>query len=104
MDDDAAKELAGLARVVDGQRVFTEVVRDYLRRITYGGRRLDGKTFANGSVRPTTQPSDSTRPISWPNAITSRACRASPGCEEPSTRRPLTAASRHRLAHGDMDD
>jgi len=35
MDDDAAKELAGLARVVDGQRVFTEVVRDYLRRITY---------------------------------------------------------------------
>ena len=36
MDDDAAKELAGLARVVDGQRVFTEVVRDYLRRITYG--------------------------------------------------------------------
>ncbi len=36
LDDAAAEELAGLTRVVDGQRVFTEVVRDYLRRITYG--------------------------------------------------------------------
>jgi hypothetical protein len=35
--------------------------------------RLDGKTFANGSARPTIRPSDSARPISWPNAITSRA-------------------------------
>jgi len=33
--DDAAEELVGLTRVVDGQRVFTEVVHDYLRRITY---------------------------------------------------------------------
>lgn len=33
---DAAEELAGLTRVVDGQRVFGEVVRDYLQRITYG--------------------------------------------------------------------
>lgn len=32
----AAEELTGLTRVVDGQRVFAEVVRDYLRRITYG--------------------------------------------------------------------
>jgi uncharacterized protein (DUF433 family) len=35
LDDDAVEELAGLTRVVDGQRVFSEVVRDYLRRITY---------------------------------------------------------------------
>lgn len=35
VDDEAAEELAGLTRVVDGQRVFTEVIRDYLRRITY---------------------------------------------------------------------
>lgn len=33
--EDAAEELAGLTRVVDGRRVFAEVVRDYLRRITY---------------------------------------------------------------------
>lgn len=32
---DAAEELAGLTQVVDGQRVFAEMVRDYLRRITY---------------------------------------------------------------------
>lgn len=32
----AAEELTGLTRVVDGQRVFAEVVREYLRRITYG--------------------------------------------------------------------
>jgi len=36
VDDDTRQELAGLTRVVDGQRVFAEVVRDYLRRITYG--------------------------------------------------------------------
>lgn len=35
VDVEAAEELAGLTRVVDGQRVFAEVVRDYLRRITY---------------------------------------------------------------------
>lgn len=35
LDEEAAGELAGLTRVVDGQRVFSEVVRDYLRRITY---------------------------------------------------------------------
>lgn len=33
--DEAAEDLAGLTRVVDGQRVFAEVVRDYLRRISY---------------------------------------------------------------------
>lgn len=31
-----AEELAGLTRVIDGQRVFVEVVRDYLERIQYG--------------------------------------------------------------------
>lgn len=36
LDEEAAQELTGLTRVVDGQRVFAEVVRDYLRRITYG--------------------------------------------------------------------
>lgn len=36
VDDEARKELAGLTRVLDGQRVFAEVVGDYLRRITYG--------------------------------------------------------------------
>lgn len=36
VDDGAKQELAGLTRVLDGQRVFAEVVRDYLRRITYG--------------------------------------------------------------------
>lgn len=35
LDGDTAEELSGLTRVVDGQRVFAEVVRDYLRRITY---------------------------------------------------------------------
>lgn len=35
LDDEAAEELAGLTRIVDGQRVFSEVVRDYLCRITY---------------------------------------------------------------------
>jgi uncharacterized protein (DUF433 family) len=35
IEDDAAEELSGLTRVVDGQRVFAEVIRDYLRRITY---------------------------------------------------------------------
>lgn len=35
VDDDAKQELAGLTRVLDGQRVFAEVVRDYLRRMTY---------------------------------------------------------------------
>lgn len=34
--DDAARDLAGLTRVVDGQQVFADVVRDYLQRITYG--------------------------------------------------------------------
>lgn len=34
-DAQAAAELSGLTRVVDGQRVFAEIVRDYLRRITY---------------------------------------------------------------------
>lgn len=33
--DHIAVELSGLTRVVDGQRVFAEVVGDYLRRITY---------------------------------------------------------------------
>lgn len=36
VDEDTKEELAGLTRVSDGQRVFAEVVRDYLRRITYG--------------------------------------------------------------------
>ena len=36
LDEEAAQELTGLTRVVDGQRVFAEVVRDYLRRIAYG--------------------------------------------------------------------
>jgi uncharacterized protein (DUF433 family) len=35
-DEEAAEQLSGLTRIVDGQRVFAEVVRDYLRRITYG--------------------------------------------------------------------
>jgi len=34
-DSQAAEALSGLTRVVDGQRVFAETVRDYLRRITY---------------------------------------------------------------------
>ncbi|MGH8908174.1 MAG: DUF433 domain-containing protein [Egibacteraceae bacterium] len=34
-DPDAVQELSGLTRVVDGQRVFAEVVRDHLRRLTY---------------------------------------------------------------------
>ena len=42
--------------------------------------RLLGKTFANGSARPTIRPSDKTRPISWPNAMTSRACRGPLAC------------------------
>lgn len=36
VDAEMAEELTGLTRVVDGQRVFAEIVRDYLRRITYG--------------------------------------------------------------------
>lgn len=35
-DDEEAEALAGLTVVRDGQRVFAEVVRDYLRRITWG--------------------------------------------------------------------
>lgn len=35
LEAQVAEELSGLTRVVDGQRVFAEVVRDYLRRITY---------------------------------------------------------------------
>lgn len=34
-DPEVAEELSGLTRVVDGQRVFAEVVRDHLRRLTY---------------------------------------------------------------------
>lgn len=33
-DEEVAEQLSGLTRIVDGQRVFAEVVRDYLRRIT----------------------------------------------------------------------
>lgn len=33
--DDAGRDLAGLTRVVDGQQVFADVVRDYLKRIAY---------------------------------------------------------------------
>ncbi|WP_370324924.1 DUF433 domain-containing protein [Euzebya sp.] len=36
VDTEAAEDLAGLTRVVDNQLVFADVVRDYLRRITYG--------------------------------------------------------------------
>lgn len=36
VDTEAAEDLAGLTRVVDGQQVFADVVRDYLHRITYG--------------------------------------------------------------------
>lgn len=35
-DAQAAEDLAGLTRVVDNQRVFADVVGDYLQRITYG--------------------------------------------------------------------
>lgn len=35
LDDEAAEELSGLTRVIDGQRVFGEIVCDHLRRITY---------------------------------------------------------------------
>ncbi len=35
VEANVAEELSGLTRVLDGQRVFAEVVRDYLRRITY---------------------------------------------------------------------
>ncbi len=48
-DPDAAEELSGLTRVVDGQRVFAEVVRDHLRRLTYAD---DG--WANQLVLPYT--------------------------------------------------
>lgn len=44
-----AAQLSGLTRVVDGQRVFHEVVADYLERITYGP---DG--FATELVLPYT--------------------------------------------------
>lgn len=36
LEVDTAEDLAGLTRVVDGQRVFAEVVRNDLQRITYG--------------------------------------------------------------------
>ncbi|MDQ3709407.1 MAG: hypothetical protein M3387_08945 [Actinomycetota bacterium] len=35
-DEEVAEQLSGLTCIVDGQRVFAEVVRGYLRRITYG--------------------------------------------------------------------
>lgn len=35
-DAEAAEDLAGVTRVVDNQRVFADVVRDYMQRITYG--------------------------------------------------------------------
>lgn len=36
LEDDAAEELSGLTRVLDGQRVFSDVVREYLGCIRYG--------------------------------------------------------------------
>lgn len=36
VDEEGAAELSGLTRVLDGQRVFSDVVREYLQCITYG--------------------------------------------------------------------
>lgn len=53
VDQDAAEELSGLTRIVDGQRVFAQVVRDYLHRVAYeedGWAGEIGLPYGSGNV------------------------------------------------------